>query len=153
MEALTTLLVNGGIVAALLEASKRALGTHFDWSRYGAWLAMLTGIATAEAAVYLNWYGVASVDYKQAVFAGLMAGITASGLNRGVTQSAPTVVVEGTVQSGPAAGMPATSVIAEPAVTADSAAPALGGSLTPAPQPRPAETRMAPPALRPPPTA
>lgn len=125
MEELTTLLVNGGIVAALLEATKRALGTHFDWFRYGAYLALIVGVGTAVAGNELGWYPV-PVTYGQAIFAGLMAGITASGLNRAITQNASTVVVEGSIAAQPAtASQPATpaatatAVIQNPTVTDD----------------------------------
>lgn len=123
MEELATLLVNGGIVTALIEATKKSLGTRFDWNRWGAWVALVTGVATAVGGNELGWYPVA-VDTGQAVFSGLMAGIVASGLNRGVTQNAPTVVVRGDVAAAngaatnPARPAPnATAVLTEPAVT------------------------------------
>lgn len=152
MNDLITVLVSGGLVAALLEALKRALGTHFDWTRFGALLALGVGVVTALAGVQLGWYPV-TVSLGQAVFSGLMAGITASGLNRGISQSPATVVVEGEIPAQPATptspatpATTATAVVPEPAVTANADDAAVRPSLGPPPSHGP------PPPLGPPPS-
>ena len=125
MDELTTLAVSSGLVSALLEATKKSLGTHFDWNRFGAWLALAVGVITTVGGTQLGWYPV-DIPLGQAVFSGLMAGITASGLNRAITNNAPTVVVQGDIAAQPAtATKPATpaatvaAVLPDPAVTDD----------------------------------
>lgn len=135
MEQLTTVLISGGLITAFLEALKKALGAHFDWSRFGGLLALTVGVLTAIAGNELEWYPV-QLSMGQAVFSGLMAGVTASGLNRGVTQNPPTVVVEGNIAAKPATptepskpASTATAVIENPTVTDDAGAAGVSRSM------------------------
>ncbi len=86
MQPVLDLLVNAGLVAGLVEAIKRALGPRYDSERFGSLFTLAVGVAMALAGVELGWYRP-QVTSGEAVLAGLVAGLTASGLYRGVTSA------------------------------------------------------------------
>jgi hypothetical protein len=105
------------------------------------------GLVTAEAAVFLDWYGV-NISWQEGLLVGLNVGLAASGANRLLTRAPATVVVEGTVQGGAAAsGMAATATVTDPAVSREApVAPPPPAPMRPLP---PEYGRLPPPAPRP----
>ena len=123
----------GALVAGLMEATKRAVGPRFDWSRWGAWVAILLGVGAAEAAIYWSWFpDVAKVTLGQGVFVGLMVGLTASGVNRLLSKSDPQIIVQGPVQEG----APATVSVSRGDVEANTTAERADRDSPPALPPR-----------------
>lgn len=84
VETATGILVNAGLVAGLVEALKRALGSGFNADRFGALLAIVVGVLTANAGAAMDWY---DATLGQATLVGLTAGLAAGGIYAGSKQA------------------------------------------------------------------
>lgn len=73
---------NIALVAGLTEAVKRAMGTRFSSERFGPILALLIGVGTFTGGTYA---GVYEGNLAPSVVAGLISGLSASGLYKTVT--------------------------------------------------------------------
>jgi hypothetical protein len=79
------LLTNMGLVAGIVETLKRAIGPSFSSERFGPLLALSVGVGVAIGGRYAGWYDTA---IGNAIFQGIIAGLSASGLQRTVTRQA-----------------------------------------------------------------
>ena len=79
------LLTNMGLVAGIVETAKRAIGPRFRSERFGPLLALTVGVGVAIGGMYAGWYDNQLGD---AIFQGIIAGLSASGLQRTVTRQA-----------------------------------------------------------------